>query len=211
MSTMTACVELDRLSAYLDGELPAREERAVEEHVAGCPSCRAELDGLRAVVHRLQDLQRATPPAALGSEVARRVTLETRPSTLLGRLEAALRRLAAVDPGTLVSFGVVLALVAITALFVAGIEESERRPIQAGRGEDWSGVELVTVVVDGRTFDRDGALWRERGAGEPGATLQPGDPRAEAVFAAHPALRRLLHGAEGIVVETAAGTVRIEP
>lgn len=205
-----ACAELDLLSAYLDGELAASEERAVEDHLAVCAGCRAELDGLRAVVERLQRLQRATPPAGLGSEVARRVAIEPRPVGLLGRLEAALRRLV-VDPGTLVSFGVVLALVAIAALFVSGIEESGRRPIHAGRGEDWTGVQLVTVVVAGRTFDRDGALWRERGVGEPEATVAADSPEAEAVFTVHPHLRRLLQGSEGIVLETDAGTVRIEP
>jgi hypothetical protein len=205
-----ACAEHDLLSAYLDGELAAAQERAVEDHLAACPGCCTELDGLRTVVDRLQGLQRATPPAALGSAVARRVALETRPKGLLGRLEAALRRLV-VDPGTLVSFGVVLALVAIAALFVSSLEESGRRPIDAGRGEDWSGVELVTVVVAGRTFDRDGALWRERGAGEAGATITAESPEAEAVFAGHPHLRRLLGGSEGIVLATDAGTVRIEP
>lgn len=209
-SVRAACADPDRLSAYLDGELAAAEERAVEGHLATCPACRAELAGLRSVVGRLRDLQRATPPAALGAAVARRVALEPRPRTLLGRLEAALRRLPA-DPATLVSFGVVIALVVIAAVFVAGIEESARRPIEAGRGEDWSGVELVSVVVDGRTFDRDGALWRERGAGEPETELAAGDPAAEAVFAAHPALRRLLQGADALVVETPSGPVRIEP
>jgi len=205
-----ACADIDLLSAYLDGELPAREEHAVEEHLAGCPGCRAELHGLRTVVDRLQGLQRATPPAALGSAVARRVAVEARPKGLLGRLEAALRRLV-VDPGTLVSFGVVLALVAIAALFVSSIEESGRRPIHAGRGEDWSGVELVTVVVSGRTFDREGALWRERGAGEAETTVAATSPEAEAVFTVHPHLRRLLQGSDGIVLATDAGTVRIEP
>lgn len=204
------CADPDRLSAFLDGELAAAEERAVEDHLAHCPSCRTELDGLRALVGRLHGLQRATPPPALGADVARRVALEARPRTLFGRLEAALRRLPA-DPATLVSFGVVLALVVIAALFVTGLEESARRPIEAGRGEDWSGVELVTVVVDGRTFDREGASWRERGAGEPAATIAAGDPEAEALFAAHPALRRLLQGTEGIVIETASGAVRIRP
>jgi len=205
-----ACADLDLLSAYLDGELPTAEERSIEEHLSVCSGCRAELDGLRAVVGRLQSLQRATPPAALGTAVARRVAIQTRPTGLVARLEAALRRLS-VDPGTLVSFGVVLALVAIAALFVSSIEESGRRPIHAGRGEDWSGVELVTVVVSGRTFDRDGGLWRERGAGEPVATLPADGPEAAAVFAEHPHLRRLLQGSEGIVLETDAGTVRIEP
>jgi anti-sigma factor RsiW len=39
----------DRLSEYLDGELPAAAGHALEQHVAGCDACRATLDDLRAV------------------------------------------------------------------------------------------------------------------------------------------------------------------
>jgi anti-sigma factor RsiW len=36
----------DRLSAYLDGELPTAEQRQVSDHVVGCEQCRAELQDL---------------------------------------------------------------------------------------------------------------------------------------------------------------------
>lgn len=207
-----ACADPELLSAYLDGELPPERERTVEEHLAACPGCRSELDGLRSVVEHLRRLERAAPPPVLGQAVARRVALEGRPRNLVERLEAALRRLP-VDPATLVTFGVVVALAAILALFLAGLQESERRPISpADPDTGVSGLEVVTVVVGGRTFDRDGALWRERGAGSPVATLPAGSPEAEAILDAEPRLRRLLPGTDALVLRAPDGrTVRLEP
>jgi hypothetical protein len=40
----------ERLSAYLDGELLPREREAVEQHLAGCSSCRWEVETLRQTV-----------------------------------------------------------------------------------------------------------------------------------------------------------------
>lgn len=207
-----ACADPELLSAYLDGELPPARERQVEAHLADCPGCRAELDGLRSVVERLRHLERAAPPQVLGQAVARRVALEARPRGLVARLEAALRRLP-LDPATLVTFGVVVALAAILAVFVVGLQESERRPVSAADPETGAaGLEVVTVVIGGRTLDRDGALWRERGAGPPEATLPAGSPEAEAILDSEPRLRRLLPGADALVLRAPDGrTVRLEP
>jgi len=207
-----ACADPELLSAYLDGELPPARERQVEAHLAACPGCRAELDGLRSVVERLRHLERAAPPQVLGQAVARRVALEARPRGLVARLEAALRNLP-LDPATLVTFGVVVALAAILAVFVAGLQESERRPVSAADPETGAaGLEVVTVVIGGRTFDRDGALWRERGAGPAEATLPAASPEAEAILDAEPRLRRLLPGADALVLRAPDGrTVRIVP
>lgn len=47
----------ERLSAYIDGELPPAETRRLEAHLATCAECRRELDQLR----RLRTLLRALP------------------------------------------------------------------------------------------------------------------------------------------------------
>lgn len=52
----------DRLSQYLDGELPAAERAALDTHLATCAACRATLAELRAVVARAQTLE-DQPPA----------------------------------------------------------------------------------------------------------------------------------------------------
>lgn len=43
-------VMLERLSAYLDGDLPASACRAIERHAAGCPRCKAVLQDLKTTV-----------------------------------------------------------------------------------------------------------------------------------------------------------------
>src|SRR5919199_1642583 len=50
----------DELSAYLDGELAPAARQAVDEHLAACAECRAELESLR----QTRDLLRALPPVA---------------------------------------------------------------------------------------------------------------------------------------------------
>ena len=54
----------DRISAYLDGELPAAEATAVARHVQGCSACQAELDGANRIRQMLRQLQ--PPDVPLG-------------------------------------------------------------------------------------------------------------------------------------------------
>ncbi len=64
----------EKLDAYLDGELPAGEARAVTEHLKGCPECSAE--ALRKVQQKraLQAAgQRYTPDAALRARIQRNI------------------------------------------------------------------------------------------------------------------------------------------
>jgi anti-sigma factor RsiW len=46
----------ERMSAYLDGELLARQRQRMERHVGECSVCRRLLGGLRLVVDALQRL-----------------------------------------------------------------------------------------------------------------------------------------------------------
>jgi hypothetical protein len=63
----------DQLSEYLDGELPAAERAAVDEHLRGCPGCRAVLEDLRRVTLRAAALPDTPPRATLWPEVAERI------------------------------------------------------------------------------------------------------------------------------------------
>ncbi len=63
----------DRLSQYLDGELPAVERHTLEEHLAGCEVCRATLDELRAVVGRAASLEDRLPAGDLWPGIAQRI------------------------------------------------------------------------------------------------------------------------------------------
>jgi len=65
----------DKLSEYLDGELPADEQRAVEAHLRGCAECAAVLADLKRVVARAQQAGAvARPPSVdLWSGIAARI------------------------------------------------------------------------------------------------------------------------------------------
>jgi len=51
----------DKLSEYLDGELPDGERRAVDEHLRGCAECSAVLADLKRVVARAQGVGTGVP------------------------------------------------------------------------------------------------------------------------------------------------------
>ncbi len=63
----------NRLSEYLDAELPANERVALEAHLPGCADCRATLQQLRRVVARAQALDDRPPTADLWPAIARHV------------------------------------------------------------------------------------------------------------------------------------------
>jgi anti-sigma factor (TIGR02949 family) len=56
---------IDLLVDYVDGALPAREARDLEEHLAGCPPCVAFLNTYRGTVDAARRLRAATLPPEL--------------------------------------------------------------------------------------------------------------------------------------------------
>ncbi|MGC8878110.1 MAG: zf-HC2 domain-containing protein [Anaerolineae bacterium] len=50
------------LSAYLDGQVDARERDLVEQHLSTCPTCRNDMESLRQTVRLLRQLPAVTPP-----------------------------------------------------------------------------------------------------------------------------------------------------
>lgn len=62
-----------RLSPYLEGELPPREEEALEAHLAECPPCSAEFRALRRAVDLLHDLPTPELPSDIGGAVLERL------------------------------------------------------------------------------------------------------------------------------------------
>lgn len=58
------CADISALlDDYIDGALPADQARRVEEHLAGCESCRAEVAGLRSILTDARALPRTVLPA----------------------------------------------------------------------------------------------------------------------------------------------------
>jgi hypothetical protein len=68
----------DKLSDYLDGELPAGERAAVESHLADCASCAQVLADLKRVVARAQRLEPRPPQSDLWTAIAAQI--EGRPA-----------------------------------------------------------------------------------------------------------------------------------
>jgi anti-sigma factor RsiW len=65
----------ERLSEYLDDELPPGERAALEAHLRGCVSCRTTLAQLERVVARARALDDRAPTTDLWPTVARRIGL----------------------------------------------------------------------------------------------------------------------------------------
>lgn len=66
-----------RLSPYVDGELPAREARKLESHLAGCQRCTADYEGM-AGVHRLfAGAQRFSAPQGFPAAVVGKVVAQS--------------------------------------------------------------------------------------------------------------------------------------
>jgi len=63
----------NRLSEYVDGDLPERDRAELEAHLPTCAECRATLDELRRVVARAQTLDDRSPTADLWPAIARHV------------------------------------------------------------------------------------------------------------------------------------------
>ena len=63
----------DRLSDYLDEELPEGERVALESHLQACRECSAVLADLRRVVRRAQSLREQVPPRDLWPGIASRI------------------------------------------------------------------------------------------------------------------------------------------
>lgn len=219
----TLPVAPDRLSAYLDGELVAEDAARVERHLESCPSCRAELAGLRRVVRRLERTRRSAPPPLLAEAVARRVALEGANVGLLERAERALGRVS-LDSNLFLGFALVLSLAGLVLAYAMGVQGRSETPAEAGgdatvsAASQWvagdHGLQVLRAVIEGRTFDRRGSLWVERGAEPADVTRQVvmGSEAAEELFAAWPRLGELTVGSGGVVLFNDAGeTVRIVP
>ena len=61
------CKYDEQVLDYLYGELAPPERAAFAEHLAGCESCRREIDSLSGVRKKTADLPRPPPAATRGS------------------------------------------------------------------------------------------------------------------------------------------------
>jgi hypothetical protein len=74
-----ACPASERLSAFLDGDLPPAESEAVRAHGAGCARCTATLAELGALVSAARGLESPEPPPTLWMGVEGSLARSDRP------------------------------------------------------------------------------------------------------------------------------------
>jgi anti-sigma factor RsiW len=60
---------LSRLQAYVDGEVPAGFMREMDEHLDACPSCRSQVERIRAVGNILDSLSAPPLPEGFSARV----------------------------------------------------------------------------------------------------------------------------------------------
>ena len=82
----------ERLSADIDGDLPASEAAAVREHLALCAACASEAKAIGAVVRAVRALERDLDPGDLWPGIAARLSSESVPERPPEALAARLQR-----------------------------------------------------------------------------------------------------------------------
>jgi len=210
----------DKLSDYLDGELPAGERAAVDSHLAGCAECARVLADLKRVVARAQGLEPRPPQNDLWTAIVAQI--EQRPA---GH---------AANPGNLVPFGTrrrvtftlpqlaaaAVLLIAVSAGLAWTVADRMRGETEVTTAQvaaqtpdtapaapgtvapapsDDVQVAAVNVVIERR---RSFAVQRERMSDDPTAldmvTVAP--PRADLTVDFEAAIERLPEGAREIFV-----------
>lgn len=113
-----------RLSAYLDGELPAPERRAVDAHLRGCATCRRDL----AELTRVKSLLGALPEVDLPAEVLAGVRDRLAPVGPAGVLAAWLRG-AVRRPAVVVAAAVVAVMLTVLPMAKGRIDRLQAADI----------------------------------------------------------------------------------
>ena len=60
------------LPAYCDGDLEPTERKLVEQHLAACPSCRAELANLQTALRLIRSTPEVDPPPWVAARIMAR-------------------------------------------------------------------------------------------------------------------------------------------
>jgi len=74
-----SCLTIEKLYAYLDGDLAGREKKAVDEHLASCASCRCALEARRRLAQAAETLPAFEVPADFARGVLERIPVAEAP------------------------------------------------------------------------------------------------------------------------------------
>ena len=202
---MTAHIDIETLSTYLDRRLSDMERSEVQKHLENCNECCEHLVSLRKVVGSLQALERMAPPSHFGTHLHRLAALQVSETTLMQRLE---RRVARLNLHSSIApvFAVVMALILIIYMLSWGLhrQASGRIPVHLnpeGMVEEGHGVESHQQVA-GRTFRLYEGVWIELGLEDRAVAkvFSGADPRVRSWLAENPELE---------AIATLGGSVRL--
>jgi len=206
-------VTTEKLSAYLDRELPEEERLELEAELERDPSARERLESLRRTVEDLRRLGAARAPVTLEGRVARAIAAERERVSWLDRIEGGLSVLGP-QSTIFVMFAVVIALAVMILLFSQALERSERAETQVVFAEpDAEGlVEGDRLEMAERIFRRTGGVWVERGVDPVKAerVIESGTAEAAELLEEHPELEALLREGGTYVVEIDSQILRLE-
>lgn len=206
---MSTHATTERLSAYLDRQLPTAESREVEDHLADCPVCRQRFAGMRNVVASLRHLERMAPPPTLGGLVARRVTLESHRQGLLDRFESGLGIFER-QSSILALFGLVVALAVIVLLFAQALDRQHTSSITL-ISHDPTAAREESRELAGRLFHRESGVWVEVGVeAEPNRAVAADSQEWHALEEEHPELVELRQLEAAVVLRVEGGVLRRE-
>jgi hypothetical protein len=140
------------LRALLDGELPAVQQREVEQHTGGCDVCRARLEALESASQETAALLNLLPSAAPEIRIESIVSRARRPRLRWGAIAAGLALLIATAAGATVGRRYVRTLVEkIRAVARPAPPAPPPTPTQLGRGQ--LGVAFVPASQTDISFD----------------------------------------------------------
>lgn len=121
MATVTDChMARERLSSYVDAQLPEAERAELEAHLAGCAGCRSELSSLTQMLRVLRAVKAPAAPdlvSGVRERLARRPWWQTLPAKL-PRVSLAWRPM----------HGLALAATAVLVIVVVGLPQFVQQP-----------------------------------------------------------------------------------
>ena len=117
---------INRLSAYIDGELDNTERVALEAHLATCGECYATLGDLRQVVARAKALEDTEPAKDLWTGIRAGLTTDA-PIPL--RRDRLVRRRFSLTVGQLLAASIALVLMSVGGMWLAFRPDAQPSPI----------------------------------------------------------------------------------
>jgi Putative zinc-finger len=142
---VVGCEEVWRqVSNYLEGEVDPAFRAAMETHIAGCPKCKAVLDGTRNVVNLYADDRLYTLPLGFSQRMR-------------ARLEEQMPRPRGSARGWMVAFAT--AMLAVGSFTIANSAAFVRPPLRSPHAQPGTHVPpqmMVVVAADGKTFHVQG-------------------------------------------------------